>query len=437
MQHADATREAINDDVTITTRSLPTSAGKDLHACRLCGAELKQLVTDLGMQPLCESYISSESLDAMEPFYPLKAYVCGNCYLVQVLDFVSGEHIYSHYAYFSSYSDSWLRHIQEYVAKAIDRFDLTSASQVVELASNDGYLLQYMAERNIPVLGVEPAANVAKTAIDKGIPTVVEFFGVDAAVKLLEQGMRADLLIGNNVLAHVPDLNDFIAGIKLLLADEGVVTIEVPSLDSMFRNNQFDTIYQEHYTYFSFVSITRAFEKHGLIVFDVEKIWTHGGSMRVYARHKHDHSKHVTKAVTDMLSDEIAAGYDDLATYQQFGEQVKETKRKLLSFLIEAKSKGATIAAYGAPGKGNTLLNYCGIREDFIDYTVDRNPFKHGKYLPGTRIPIFTPAKLAETKPDYILILPWNIRDELLEQLDYARDWGAKFIIPIPEVEVL
>jgi SAM-dependent methyltransferase len=373
----------------------------------------------------------------MEPFYPLKAYVCGDCFLVQVLDFVSGEDIYSHYAYFSSYSDSWLRHTENYVNMAIERFDLDANSQVIEIASNDGYLLQYLLAKGIPVLGIEPAANVAEVAIKKDIPTVVRFFGVETARQLVDEGTRADLLIGNNVLAHVPDLNDFVEGARILLSDDGVISMEIPHLASMFKHNQFDTIYQEHYSYYSLISLQRVFESHDLTIFDVEEIPTHGGSLRIYARHAGDASKSVTAAVDGLLRRELADGFGDLAIYREFGERVMETKRKLLEFLIGAKREGKQIAGYGAPGKGNTLLNYCGIREDFIDYTVDRNPFKHGKYLPGTRIPIFAPEKIAETKPDYILLLPWNLKDELVQQLAYTREWGAKFIVPIPEVEVL
>jgi len=435
LQHAHT-----HDSLGIPASSFSTPGVKtqrNLHSCRFCGSGLKELVVDLGMQPLCESYVSEDQLNAMEPFYPLKAYVCSDCFLVQVLDFVSGEDIYSHYAYFSSYSDSWLRHTENYVDMAIERFGLDAKKQVIEIASNDGYLLQYLVAKGIPALGIEPAANVAEVAIDKGIPTVVRFFGVDTARGLVNEGKQADLLIGNNVLAHVPDLNDFVGGAKILLRDRGVISMEFPHLESMFTHNQFDTIYQEHYSYYSFLSVQRVFESHGLTIFDVEKIPTHGGSLRIFACHAGDASKTITEAVDGLLRRELKAGYGDLAIYRQFGERVIETKRKLLDFLIQAKRGGKKIAGYGAPGKGNTLLNYCGIRQDFIDYTVDRNPFKHGKYLPGTRIPVFAPERIAETKPDYILLLPWNLKDELVKQLAYTREWGAKFIVPIPEVEVL
>jgi 2-polyprenyl-3-methyl-5-hydroxy-6-metoxy-1,4-benzoquinol methylase len=410
---------------------------KKLHSCRFCGSKLEELVVDLGMQPLCESYVSEDQLDAMEPFYPLKTYVCGDCFLVQVLDFVSGEDIYSHYAYFSSYSDSWLRHTEDYVNMAVERFDLDSDKQVIEIASNDGYLLQYMQAKGIPVLGIEPAANVAEVAIKKDIPTVVRFFGVETATSLADDGMRADLLVGNNVLAHVPDVNDFVEGLRILLNESGVISMEVPHLASMFEHNQFDTIYQEHYSYYSLVAVSRVFEAHGLTIFDVDQISTHGGSIRIYASHSGDESHEITSAVHDLRRRELESGFEDLSTYREFGEKVMETKRKLLSFLIQAKREGKQIVGYGAPGKGNTLLNYCGIRQDFIDYTVDRNPFKHGKYLPGTRIPVFAPDKIAETKPDYVLLLPWNLKEELLDQLEYVREWGGKFIVPIPEVEIL
>jgi len=411
-------------------------ADTNLHRCRFCDSELQQLVVDLGMQPLCESFVPEAQLYGMEPFYPLKAYVCGDCFLVQVLDFVGGEDIYSHYAYFSSYSDSWLRHTEKYVNMAIERFNIDSESQVVEIASNDGYLLQYMIAKDIPVLGIEPAANIAEVAKRKGIPTLVKFFGVDTARQVVDQGTKADLLIGNNVLAHVPALNDFVGGLKILLAADGVITMEVPHAARMLELNQFDTIYQEHYSYYSLISVQKVLKAHGLTIFDVDELSTHGGSLRIYACHDDCENRNVGQAVVDLLRREKEAGLDDLEAYRQFGEQVMETKRKLLEFLIKAKREGKTIAGYGAPGKGNTLLNYCGIREDFIDYTVDRNPFKHGKYLPGTRIPIFTPEKIAETKPDYVLLLPWNLRAELVEQLSYVREWGAKFIVPIPEVEV-
>ena len=406
------------------------------HSCRFCDTPLQQLVVDLGMQPLCESYVEHDKLDAMEAFYPIKAYVCDSCYLVQVLDFVPAEDIYSHYAYFSSYSDSWLVHVRDYVEQVVPRFSLDRNSQVVEIASNDGYLLQYLAEKQIPVLGVEPAANVAQVAIDKGIPTTVRFFGRETAKTLVSEGKRADLLIGNNVFGHVPDINDFVAGMKILLAETGVLTIEIPHVYHTLGGNQFDQIYQEHYSYYSLIAAKNIFEAHSLRIFDVDEISTHGGSLRYYVCHTNDSSKPVEKSVARVEAMEREAGYDTMDVYQAFGERVIETKRNLLEFLIEAKRQNKQVAAYGAPGKGTTLLNYCGIREDFIDYAVDRNTFKIGKYMPGVHVPIHAPEKLEETRPDFIILLPWNLKDELMNQLDYAREWGAKFVVPIPELKI-
>lgn len=407
------------------------------HTCRLCLAPLEHLVVDLGTSPLCESYVAPADYDGPEPFWSLRAYVCERCFLVQVPALVSGEAIYSDYAYFSSFSDSWLAHTRAYVDMAIQRFGLGPESRVVEIASNDGYLLQYTKAAGIPSLGIEPAANVAQTAIEKGIDTVVRFFGVDTAQDLVNDGVRADLLIANNVIAHVPDLNDFIGGMKVLLAERGTITVEIPHLVKTMEGNQFDQIYQEHYCYFSFGSLCRAFAAHDLEVFDVDEISTHGGSIRVYARHASDDSKPVTDAVGALLERERAAGYEDLARYRAFGEQVAETKRRILTFMIQAKRDGKRIAGYGAPGKGNTLLNYCGIREDFLDYTVDRNPVKQGKFLPGTRIPVFAPERIEETKPDYVVLLPWNLKDELTKQLEYIKEWGGQCVVLIPEPQVL
>jgi len=375
----------------------------------------------------------------MEPFYPLHAYVCDSCFLVQLDEFVSPEVIFGDgaYAYFSSYSDSWLQHVRSYTEMASERFNLNANSQVVELASNDGYLLQWFMQKGIPVLGVEPAANTAKVAQDRGIPTVVRFFGTDTAKDLAAQGKKADLLLGNNVLAHVPNLNDFVAGMKILLKPTGVITMEFPHLQRLMEENQFDTIYHEHFSYFSFVTVERVFAAHGLTLFDVEELPTHGGSLRVFARHVEDPSKHVTDRVATLRVREKRLGYENFAIYSDFNERVKETKRKLLTFLIEAKRAGKQVVGYGAPGKGNTLLNYCGIRTDFLDYTVDRSPHKQGRFLPGTRIPILHPDRISETKPDFILILPWNLKDEIVEQMGYVRSWGGRFVVPIPEATVL
>jgi SAM-dependent methyltransferase len=404
--------------------------------CRFCGQTLRRTFVDLGMSPLCESYIPPERLDAMEPFYPLNVLVCDNCLLVQLREYVRAEAIYSEYAYFSSYSDSWLDHARRYVEMAIDRFRLGPEKLVVEVASNDGYLLQYFLARGIHVLGIEPAANVARVAEQKGIRTLVKFFGREIATELAAGGTKADLLVGNNVLAHVPDLKSFVAGLKRLLAPGGTITMEFPHLMRLVEGNQFDTIYHEHFSYLSLLVTERIFLEHGLTIFDVEELDTHGGSLRIYARHSEEADRSVLASVATLRRRETEAGYHQIESYLGFAERVAETKRKLLEFLIAARRQGKRVAGYGAPGKGNTLLNYCGIRIDFLDYTVDRNPYKQGQYLPGTHIPIFAPEQLAQTRPDYILILPWNIKDEIITQLAYARDWGARFVVPIPEVEV-
>jgi SAM-dependent methyltransferase len=413
------------------------SSNSERPLCRLCGDPLRRTFVDLGMSPLCESYLSVEKLNQMEPFYPLHVFVCEQCYLVQLLEYVAPEDIFTDYAYFSSYSDSWLQHAKEYVDMVTDRLNLGSESLVVELASNDGYLLQYFVQKSIPVLGIDPAANVAQTAIQKGVPTLVRFFGEKTAREIVAEGRQADLLLGNNVLAHVPALNDFVGGMKILLKPGGVITMEFPHLLRLMEENQFDTIYHEHFTYFSFLTAERTFARHGLTVFDVEEIPTHGGSLRVYARHAEDSIKRISSQVIALRTKEEKLGFGRLETYEAFGGQVMETKRKLLEFLITARRNGKSIAGYGAPGKGNTLLNYCGIRTDFIDYTVDRNPYKHGKFLPGTHIPIFPPERIRETRPDYILILPWNLKEEIVAQLAYVREWGGKIVVPIPEAEVI
>ena len=388
------------------------------------------------MSPLCESYLSHEQLNQRESFYPLHVYVCGECFLVQLEAYVSAEDIFSDYAYFSSYSVSWVEHARRYCEQMIERFRLGPQSHVVELASNDGYLLQHFVARQVPALGIEPAANVAKVAVEKGVPTRVQFFGVETARQLAAEGLAADLLLGNNVLAQVPDLNDFVGGMKIALKPTGVITVEFPHLQRLMEENQFDTIYHEHFSYFSFTTTVALFAAHGLTVFDVQEVPPHGGSLRVYARHAEDASKPVTEHVTALLAREAQAGVCDLASYASFSAQVQETKRKLLTFLIAAKREGKSVVGYGAPGKGNTLLNYCGIRQDFLDYSVDRSPYKQGKYLPGTHIPILAPERINETRPDYVLILPWNIRHEIMQQMAHIREWGGKFVLPIPEVRV-
>jgi len=426
------------EETSVAAPAEPDGGGTSTkrRLCRFCGAPLEQTFVDLGMSPLCESFLTREQLDEMEPFYPLHAYVCQRCYLVQLSEYVSPAEIFSEYAYFSSYSDSWLRHAKKYTERMVRRFGLDENTQVVELASNDGYLLQYFVEKGIPSLGIEPAANVARAAIDKGIPTVVKFFGTETAQELVAGGTRADLLVANNVLAHVPALNDFVRGIKLILKSHGVATLEFPHLLRLMAGNQFDTLYHEHFCYFSFTAAEKVLAAAGLTVFDVEELPSHGGSLRVYARHAEDCFLPIEPQVPELRRREEAAGLTGPDAYRSFAERVKATKRQLLDFLITAKRRGRTVAAYGAPGKGNTLLNYCGVREDFLDYTVDRNPYKHGKFLPGTHIPIFPPDKIAETKPDYVLILPWNLKDEIMQQLSYVRQWGGKFVVPIPEVTI-
>jgi SAM-dependent methyltransferase len=406
------------------------------RGCRFCGGRLADFV-DLGMSPLCESYVAPDRLNAMEPFYPLAARVCRDCLLVQLEEYVAPEQIFSEYAYFSAYSDAWLEHARRYVETISARLGLGYHSRVVELGSNDGYLLQYFVEKGISVLGIDPAANVAAAARERGVPTRVAFFDAETARALLAEGTRADLVLGNNVLAQVPNLNSFVEGIRVILKPQGVCTIEFPHLLQTIAGNQFDQIYHEHFSYFSLLTSEKVFAAHGLRIFDVEELWTHGGSLRLYAANAGDDTHPSLPAVAEVLDRERQAGLDRLATYADFAAEVRATKRKLLRFLIEAKNSGKSIAGYGAPGKGNTLLNYCGVRGDFLDYTVDRNPYKQGRYLPGSRIPIFPPEKIAETRPDYILILPWNLKDEIMAQLAYVRDWGARFVVPIPEPTVL
>jgi SAM-dependent methyltransferase len=391
---------------------------------------------DLGVSPLCESYVDPERLDEMEPFFPLRVFVCEQCFLVQLKEYVGAAAIFSEYAYFSSYSDSWVEHAGRYVDAMTERFALGPTSFVVEVASNDGYLLQHFVERGVPALGIEPARNVAEVARERGVPTVGVFLGEQSAREVVATHRQADLVVGNNVFAHVPDLHDFVGGLAILLAPSGVLTLEFPHLLRLVEQNQFDTIYHEHFSYFSFETARRALAAHGLAVFDVEELPTHGGSLRVYAEHEASGGRPATAAVGALAETERRAGATALAYYESFERQVEETKRALLDFLIRAKREGKTIVGYGAPGKGNTLLNYCGIRTDFVDYTVDRSPHKQGLFLPGTRIPIRHPNVIAETRPDYVLILPWNLKDEIIEQLGYVREWGARFVVPIPEVRV-
>ncbi len=405
--------------------------------CRLCNAPLNHTFVDLGMSPLCESFLSAEQLDAMEPFYPLHVRICEDCLLVQLEAYVPGEEIFRDYAYFSAYSDSWVEHARRYAEAMIDRFGLDDESLVVELASNDGYLLQHFVARGIPSLGIEPAANVAEAARDRGVETLVEFFGSELALRLVGEDRRADVIAGNNVLAQVPELNDFVAGIAVLLAPDGVATIEMPHVVRLIEGLQFDTIYHEHYSYFSLTTLVRLFGRHGLEVFDVEELPSHGGSLRVYLQHAGNASHATGPAVAELLEREREGGYASLDGYRDFGGRVAEVKWQLLECLIELRRSGRKVVGYGAPGKGNTLLNYCGIRADLLEYTVDRNPHKHGKFLPGTHIPIHPPERIAETRPDAILILPWNLAKEISGQLAYTRNWGADLVVPIPRPEVL
>jgi SAM-dependent methyltransferase len=404
--------------------------------CRFCKAPIRHTFVDLGMSPLCESYVKAEDLNKVEHFYPLHAFVCEQCWLVQLDEYVSASEIFTEYAYFSSFAESWVEHARQYTVQMIDLLRLTSRSQVVELASNDGYLLQHFVQHGIPSLGVEPAANVARVAIAKGIPTDVLFFGEQTARELLQKGKAADLLLGNNVLAQVPDINDFVRGMKILLKPTGIITMEFPHLQRLIEGNQFDTIYHEHFSYFSFIAVEKIFAAHGLKLFDVEELPTHGGSLRIYACHAERTDQAVLAGALNLKQRELDLGYTRLEVYASFDEQVKETKRKLLEFLIAARREGKTVVGYGAPGKGNTLLNYCGIRTDFISYTVDKNPYKQGKFLPGTRIPILAPEQISLTRPDYVLILPWNFKDEIMAQNAYIRQWGGRFVVPIPQVTV-
>jgi SAM-dependent methyltransferase len=404
--------------------------------CRLCGSHLEHVFVDLGSSPLCQTVIAPGQLDEMEPHFPLHVLVCGDCFLVQLREYVSPENIFREYAYFSSYSTSWVAHAKAYCEMITQRLGLGADSQVVEIASNDGYLLQHFRPLGVPALGVEPAANVANVAIEKGIPTWVDFFGLDLAGKLAAAGKQADLIIGNNVLAQVPDLNDFAAGLARALKPEGVITLEFPHLERLMAENQFDTIYHEHFSYFSLVTIERLAARHGLRIIDVEELPTHGGSLRVYLAHAGS-SRPTAGIVPDLLARERRLGFSDIASYGAFAEQVRRTKRRLLSFLIAAKDEGKTICGYGAPGKGNTLLNYCGIGPDFLDFTVDRNPYKQGQFTPGMRIPIHPVEAIDAAKPDYILILPWNLKDEIVQQMRHVGEWGGKFIVPIPEVAVI
>lgn len=404
--------------------------------CRLCGARLATTFIDLGMSPLCESFLRGDQIDQMEAYFPLRVLVCNECFLVQLQEYVSPTNIFTEYAYFSSYSTSWVQHARRYCEAVVNRFGLDPKSKVVELASNDGYLLQHFLPYGVPVLGIEPAVNVAEAARRKNVPTLVEFFGLSLARRLVSEGQAADLIIGNNVLAQVPDLNDFAAGMACLLAPNGVITLEFPHLERLIEENQFDTIYHEHFSYFSLITIDRLARGHGLKIFDVEQLVTHGGSLRVYLCHQG--GGHATSPRVDaLLARERELGFENIGSYARFAANVHRTKRKLLSFLIKCKESGAKICGYGAPGKGNTLLNYCGIGTDFLDFTVDRNPYKHGRYTPGMHIPIHPVSAIEEARPDYLLILPWNLKSEIVGQMRHVGSWGCKMVVPIPNVEVI
>lgn len=397
---------------------------------------MEKTFVDLGLSPLCNNNVKPESVDDVQEFFPLHVYVCENCLLVQLKEYVSPNVIFDEYTYFSSYSNSWLNHAKTYAEKIIPYLKLNEKSLVVELASNDGYMLKNFNAKNIPVLGVEPAQNVAEVAIQKGIRTHNDYFSQNCSNLLKEKYGQPDLIIGNNVLAHVPNLNDFVAGMKNLLKDDGIITMEFPHLLNLIEQNQFDTIYHEHFSYFSFYTVQKVFEAHFLEIFDVEELSTHGGSIRIYAKHSSNPEKKKTDRISKLLYKEEKAGMHNIENYLLYQEKVNSTKRKFLEKCIKIKESGKTIAGYGAPGKGNTLLNYIGMGTDFIDYTVDLNPVKQGTYLPGTLIPVYPPSKLKETKPDYILILPWNLKEEIMDQLEYTKSWNAKFIVPIPEVKI-
>ncbi len=406
-------------------------------SCRFCGTSLHTTFVDLGMSPLCQTIVRPAQLSSMEPFYPLHARVCDRCFLVQLPAFVAPEDIFGEYAYFSSVSTSWVEHARRYALMMVERFRLGRASKVMEVASNDGYLLQHFVAAGIPVLGIEPAGNVAKVAIERGVPSTVRFLGEATGRAIAAEHGKADVVAGNNVLAHVPDINDFVRGMRELLGSDGVITMEFPHLVRLIEGNQFDTIYHEHFSYLSFSTVEQIFAAHGLVLFDVEELPTHGGSLRIYARHAACTKHAVGSRVDEMRAREKTLGMRSLDGYSGFGERVRETKHRLLEFLIDAKRQGKRVIGYGAPGKSVTLLNYCGIGTDFLDFTVDANPYKQGKYTPGTRIPILAPQAIRDAKPDIVLILPWNLEAEIVAQHGYIREWGGRFVVPIPSVKII
>ncbi len=425
-----------NQIMTTTTTLKEIESKTASRTCRFCGAGLHWTFVNLGLSPLCETYPSSAQLNQGEMYYPLHVYICENCWLVQLDEYESAENIFSDYAYFASFSDSWLKHCEKYCKEMQVRLGLGPQSFVAEVASNDGYLLQYFVRMGIPVLGIEPAANVAKAAVEKGVPTRVSFFGTKVAKELVAEGRSADLVLGNNVLAQVPDINDFVGGLAILLKPEGVLTLEFPHLLRLIEFNEFDTIYHEHFSYFSLICTMKIMEAHGLRVFDVEELKSHGGSLRVFACRAGSRTHAVMPAVQKVVKDEVVMKLDMVEGYTGFAQQVKETKLELVEFLVSAAKQGKRVAGYGAPGKSATLLHYCGIDKDLIEFTVDRSPYKQGRFLPGSRIPIFHPDRIREEKPDYIVILPWNLKDEIMQQLSYIREWGGQFVVPIPKVSV-
>jgi hypothetical protein len=406
--------------------------------CRFCKTELQHVFIDLVNSPASNSFLTKEQLNEPETFYPLKVFTCHKCFLVQVDEYKKSDAIFnSDYVYFSSYSISWLQHAKKYTELMRQRFGYNEKSLVIEVASNDGYLLQYFKEAGVPVLGIEPTANTAAVAIGKGIESITEFFGVDLAKQLASKGTKANLLLGNNVLAHVPDIVDFVGGMKIILAEDGVVTMEFPHLLQLIQNSQFDTIYHEHFSYLSFYTVKQIFESQGLELFDVDELSTHGGSLRIYAKHKEDNSKTISKNVQALIDKEIQNGLTDIAAYSNFTEKAMKVKLDLLEFLINQSRAKKKVAAYGAAAKGNTLLNFCGVKNDLIDFVVDANPHKQGKYLPASHIPVLNEEFLKDAKPDYVIILPWNLKDEIVKQLDYIKSWNGKFVIPVPSLQVI
>jgi SAM-dependent methyltransferase len=408
----------------------------DFHQCRFCSSQLKKIFVDLGTTPLSNSFLKSQNLDKPEKKFPLKVFVCEKCLLVQVPEFETPNEIFSDYAYFSSYSKSWLKHAEKYADMIIKKNHLTKNSLVIEIASNDGYLLQFFKKREIQILGIEPAANVAKVAIDNGIKTLIEFFGEKLAKKISNENTKADLIIGNNVLAHVPNINDFIKGMSILLKSEGTINMEFPHLLQLIKNKQFDTIYHEHFSYFSLSVVKKIFEFHNLTIFDVEEISTHGGSLRIYVKHQKNNKIKIEDSVNHILNSEEKFGMSEINTYLEFSEKIKHLKKEIKKFFKETKVKKKKVICYGAAAKGNTLLNYCQIGKENIEFVVDNNQYKQGLYLPGSHLQIKDPNKILEVKPDFVFILPWNIKNEIMDEIEYIRDWGGKFVIAIPEIKI-